>query len=316
LTRALATGEISVTQGSAITIPAPTGGAGRRSTSRTQNVLRYIRRSPALIAGLVMMLLLALFLIVGAIITDAADARPLSFRPSQPPSAEHLMGTDRLGKDILTVMVEGTPLTLRIGLIAGTIGVLIGTFLAFFSGYYGGAVDAVINSTVDILRTVPPLLVLVVIAISVPGDISVEMMALIVAALSWLGPTRLLRSQVLVIKRQSYVELARFTGMSAPEIIVKEMMPNMMPYIVATFVGAISDAILASIGLEALGLGPFESNTLGMTIYWNIWYGSLINGWWWWWFPPIFIIVYVIIGLFLISQGLDEWANPRLRRSV
>jgi peptide/nickel transport system permease protein len=194
--------------------------------------------------------------------------------------------------------------------------VLIGTFLAFFSGYYGGAIDAFVNATVDILRTVPPLLVLIVIAISIPGNISVEMMALIVAALSWLGPTRLLRSQVLVIKQQSYVELARFTGMSAPEIIIKEMMPNMMPYIVATFVAAISGAILASIGLEALGLGPFEANTLGMTIYWNIWYGSLLNGWWWWWAPPIFIIVYLIIGLFLVSQGLDEWANPRLRRGV
>jgi peptide/nickel transport system permease protein len=288
----------------------------RRSSGLTRSVLRYIRRNPALITGLVMLLILLIFLVVGAFITDAADARPLSFRPSQPPSAEHWMGTDRLGKDILTVMVRGTPLTLRIGFIAGAIGVLIGTFLAFFSGYYGGAIDAFVNATVDILRTVPPLLVLIVIAISIPGNISVEMMALIVAALSWLGPTRLLRSQVLVIKQQSYVELARFTGMSAPEIIIKEMMPNMMPYIVATFVAAISGAILASIGLEALGLGPFEANTLGMTIYWNIWYGSLLNGWWWWWAPPIFIIVYLIIGLFLVSQGLDEWANPRLRRGV
>jgi peptide/nickel transport system permease protein len=160
------------------------------------------------------------------------------------------------------------------------------------------------------------LLVLVVIAISLPTDMSVETMALIVAAFAWLGPTRVLRSQVLVIRQQSYVELARFTGMSGPEIIVKEMMPNMMPYIVATFVSAVSSAVLASIGLEALGLGPFEANTLGMTIYWNIWYGSLLNGWWWWWAPPIFIIVFLFIGLFLVSQGLDEWANPRLRRSV
>jgi peptide/nickel transport system permease protein len=288
----------------------------RRSTSRTRSLFRYIKRNPALITGLLMLLLLFLFVVVGAWVTDPADARPLSFMPSQPPSAEHWLGTDRLGKDILAVMVEGTPLTLRIGLIAGTIGVVIGTFLAFFSGYFGGAIDTFINSLVDTIRTVPPLLVLVVIAISVPGDISVEMMALIVAALSWLGPTRLLRSQVLVIKQQSFVELARFTGMSAPEIIIKEMMPNMMPYIVATFVSSISGAILASIGLEALGLGPFEANTLGMTIYWNIWYGSLLNGWWLWWMPPIFIIVYLFIGLFLVSQGLDEWANPRLRRSV
>jgi peptide/nickel transport system permease protein len=281
-----------------------------------RNFLLYLRRNPTLIAGFVLLLLIAVFVLVGASVTDPDDARPLSYRPSQEPSAEHWLGTDRLGKDILAVMVEGTPQTIRIGLIAGTIGVLIGTVLAFFSGYYGGAFDTFTRSLVDILRTVPALIVLVIIAISVPGEMSVEMMALIVAALAWLGPTRVLRSQVLVIRQQSYVELARFTGMSGPEIIIKEMMPNLMPFIVAVFVTAVAGAILASIGLEALGLGPFESNTLGMTIYWNIWYASLINGWWWWWAPPIIIIVILFVGLFLVSQGLDEWANPRLRKRV
>jgi len=285
-------------------------------TNRMRNFLLYLRRNPTLIAGFVLLLLIAVFVLVGASVTDPDDARPLSYRPSQEPSAEHWLGTDRLGKDILAVMVEGTPQTIRIGLIAGTIGVLIGTVLAFFSGYYGGAFDTFTRSLVDILRTVPALIVLVIIAISVPGEMSVEMMALIVAALAWLGPTRVLRSQVLVIRQQSYVELARFTGMSGPEIIIKEMMPNLMPFIVAVFVTAVAGAILASIGLEALGLGPFESNTLGMTIYWNIWYASLINGWWWWWAPPIIIIVILFVGLFLVSQGLDEWANPRLRKRV
>jgi peptide/nickel transport system permease protein len=285
-------------------------------TKRMRDFLLYLRRNPALIAGFVLLLLIAVFVIVGASVTDPDDARPLSYRPSQEPSAEHWLGTDRLGKDILAVMVEGTPQTIRIGLIAGAIGVAIGTVLAFFSGYYGGAFDTFTRSLVDILRTVPALIVLVIIAISVPGDMSVEMMALIVAVLAWLGPTRVLRSQVLVIRQQSYVELARFTGMSGPEIIIKEMMPNLMPYIVAVFVTAVAGAILASIGLEALGLGPFESNTLGMTIYWNIWYASLINGWWWWWAPPIIVIVILFVGLFLVSQGLDEWANPRLRKRV
>lgn len=286
------------------------------STKRMRNFFLYLRRNPSLISGTILLLLIAIFVVVGANVTEPADARPLAYRPSQPPSAEHWLGTDRLGKDILAVMVEGTPQTIRIGVIAGAIGVAIGTILAFFSGYYGGAFDTFVRSTVDILRTIPPLIVLVIIAISVPWNMSVEMMALIIAALSWLGPTRVLRSQVLVIRQQNYVELARFTGMSGPEIIIREMMPNLAPFIVAVFVTSVSGAVLASIGLEALGLGPFEANTLGMTIYWNIWYASLINGWWWWWAPPIVIIVMLFVGLFLISQGLDEWANPRLRKSV
>jgi peptide/nickel transport system permease protein len=281
-----------------------------------RNFFLYLRRNPNLIYGFILLLLIAIFVVIGARVTEADDARPLAFRPSQPPSAEHWLGTDRLGKDILAVMVEGTPKTIRIGLIAGAIGVAIGTILAFFSGYYGGVLDTIVRSTVDILRTIPPLIVLVIIAISVSTTISVELMALIIAALAWLGPTRVLRAQVLVIRKQNYVELAQFTGMSGPEIIVKEMMPNLAPFIVATFITSVSGAVLASIGLEALGLGPFEANTLGMTIYWNIWYASLINGWWWWWAPPIIIIVMLFVGLFLVSQGLDEWANPRLRKSV
>ncbi len=276
----------------------------------------YMRRNKPLVFGLILLLLLVVFVIVGTIVTDPTDARTLSYKPSQPPSAEHWFGTDRLGKDVLAVMTEGTPKTIRIGLIAGAIGVAVGTILAFFAGYYGGWFDLIMRSTVDILRTIPGLLVLVIIAISIPGNMTVEMMALIIAALAWLGPARVIRSQVLVIRQQSYVELAKFSGRSGPEIIVQEMIPNLMPYIVAVFISAVSGAILASVGLEALGLGAFEANTLGMTIYWNIWYASLLNGWWWWWVPPIVIIVVLFVGLFLVSQGLDEWANPRMRKRV
>lgn len=286
-----------------------------KPANRGNALYSYLRRNPSLLAGIGLLLVIILFVVIGSLKTKPDDAKPLSYKPSQPPSAEHWLGTDRLGKDILAVMVEGTPKTIRIGLIAGTIGVVIGTLLAFFSGYYGGWFDTLTRSTVDILRTVPSLLVLIIIAISI-GKMSIEQMALTVSVLAWLDPTRVLRAQVLVLKRQAYVELARFTGMSGPEIIVKEMMPNLMPYIVSTFVLAVTSAVFASLGLEALGLGPFESNTLGMTIYWNIWYGSLLNGWWWWWAPPIIVIVLLFVGLFLISQGLDEWANPRLRRGV
>ena len=301
-----------MTQGNAVSAPT----VADQSAGSGRALLGYLRRNPNLLVGIGLLLLIVLFVAIGSIKTKPEDAKPLSFKPSQPPSAEHWLGTDRLGKDILAVMVEGTPKTFRIGLIAGTIGVVIGTLLAFFSGYYGGWFDTVTRSTVDILRTVPPLVVLIIIAISIQTKMTIEQMALTVSVLTWLDPTRVLRAQVLVLKRQAYVELARFTGMSGPEIIVKEMMPNLMPYIVSTFVLSVTSAVFASLGLEALGLGPFESNTLGMTIYWNIWYGSLLNGWWWWWSPPIIVIVLLFVGLFLISQGLDEWANPRLRRGV
>ncbi|MCX8278217.1 MAG: ABC transporter permease [Dehalococcoidia bacterium] len=289
-------------------------------TPETQNrptaIYRYIRRNPAMMGGLGILSVMFIFWAFGTVLTDVDDARPLSFRPSQSPSSEHWLGTDRQGKDLVTVLVIGTPQTLRIGLIAGAIGITIGTMLAFIAGYFGGFIDGTIRFVVDTLQTIPILIVLVAIAIAIPGDMTVEMMALVVAMLAWLGPTRVLRSQVLVMRQQSYVDLARLTGMGDMEIIVKEMIPNLMPYIVANFVLAVAGAILASIGIEALGLGPFEANTLGMTIYWNIYYASLLNGWWWWWAPPIVIIVLLFVGLFLVTRGLDEWANPRLRKRV
>ena len=99
-------------------------------------------------------------------------------------------------------------------------------------------------------------------------------------------------------------------------IIVKELMPNLLPYLMASLVGSVSAAILASIGLDILGLGVFEAPTLGMTLYWVNFTGAVINGWWWWWLAPIIVVAILFIALFLISIGLDEIANPRLRRQV
>jgi peptide/nickel transport system permease protein len=98
-----------------------------------------------------------------------------------------------------------------------------------------------------------------------------------------------------------------------PEVIVNELLSNLLPYLGASLVGSVSDAILASIGLEVIGLGPFEAPTLGMTIDWVNYNAAIINGWWWWWVPPIVVIAVLSIGLFLVAVGLDEIANPRVR---
>ena len=108
--------------------------------------------------------------------------------------------------------------------------------------------------------------------------------------------------------------VARLSGMNSFEIIVKELIPNLLPYLAASFVAAVGAAILASIGLEALGLGPQNEPTLGMTIYWSMYYTSILRGLWWWWAPPAVIIAVLFVGLFLVSAGLDEIINPKLKR--
>ena len=279
-------------------------------------MIGYLRRNPSLAVGVVLLSLLALFVIVGNFTVDTELARPLSVRALQPPSWEHLFGTDRQGRDLLAVMVAGTPLTLKIGFVAGFIGVGVGTVLAFTAGYYRGTVDAMIRGVADVGLTVPGLLVLILIAVSVRGGLTVNEMAIIVASLAWLNPTRTIRSQVLTLRERGYVEVARLNGMSGPAIILREMLPNLLPYLAATLVNAVSAAILASVGLEVLGLGPVESPTLGMTLYWINFNAAILNGWWWWWLAPTVIILIVFLGLFFLTVGLDEVANPRLRRSA
>jgi peptide/nickel transport system permease protein len=279
-------------------------------------MLRYLKRNPSLAVGVGLLTILVLFVAVGMVLTDPEDARPLSAPALRAPSWEYPFGTDRQGRDLFAAMVVGTPLTLRIGFIAGILGVTIGTILAFIAGFYRGIVDTLIRGVADIGLTVPGLLILIIIAVSVRGGLTVNQMALVVASLAWLNPTRTIRSQVLTLRERGYVEVARMSGMNGPEIIFFEMIPNLLPYLGATLVNAVSAAILASIGLEVLGLGPLEAPTLGMTLYWVNFNAAIINGWWWWWMAPIAIILLVFLGLFFTTVGLDEIANPRLRRSV
>ena len=276
----------------------------------------YLRRNLSLAVGIVLLSALGLFVVIGHLVVDTSKSRPLSAPAVQAPSIAYPFGTDRQGRDLFATMVAGTPLTLRIGFIAGLLGVGIGAILGFVSAYYRGRLDAVIRGVVDIGLTVPGLLVLILIAVSLRRGLTVNQMAIIVASLAWLNPARTIRAQVLSLRERGYVEVARLSGMSGPEIIVKELMPNLLPYLAATLVNSVSSAILASIGLEVLGLGPIDSPTLGMTLYWVNFNAALINGWWWWWAAPIVVILVVFLGLFFVTVGLDEVANPRLRRVV
>ena len=298
-----------------MSVATPTAVTGRRpfGTAALRGILRSPRMSGSLVAGIAMVALVVMLSLFGPRFVNARLAAVGSVRPSQPPSAQYLLGTDSQGRDMLTIMVLGTPQTLRIGLIAGVVGLAVGLVLGLTSGFFGGAVDAVIRVLADSLLTVPSLAIMVVIAASV-GHMTVELMGLTVAALAWMHPTRTIRSQVLSIRERAYVSVARANGESEPGILFREIMPNLVPYIAASFVGAVSGAILAAVGLEAIGLGPNDVHTLGTTIYWAERFSAVLRGQWWWWGPPIVVISFIFVGLFLLSAGLDRIANPKLRQ--
>lgn len=274
----------------------------------------YILRTPKLLLGLVMLASLLLLGLVGPQFVDVEKARPISVPTNRPPSAEFPLGTDSGGRDVLAVIIVGTPQTLKMGVLAGLVGVTLGTSLGLVAGYFGGRIDMFISTITDTMLTIPPLAILLVVAASV-RSMSVENMALVIALLSWMFTARTIRAQVLSLREQPYVHMARLAGLSDIRIIFEEIMPNILSLAAASFVGATSGAILAGIGLEVLGMGPQRTPTLGMTIYWAQLYSALIRGLWWWWLPPIIVLIVLFVGLFLVSAAMDEFVNPRLRRT-
>lgn len=279
----------------------------------TRGLWRTLRRNPSFVLGALLLALLISFALVGRFFVGWNDAFPLSAPPSMPPGDEWVFGTDADGRNLFAVIVYGTLLTLKIGVIAGCLGLGIGTVLAFMAAYHGGWLDVVLRIAVDVLITIPALLVLVVIASVIHRSMTTTMMGVVIALLAWREPTRQIRSQVLVMREAQYVRLALLNGASAMRIIFREMMPNLLPFLGANLVVAISQAVLASIGLEALGLGSPSEPTLGLTIYWMMNESAFMLGLWWWIIEPIAVLVILFVGLFLLTAGLDEIANPRLR---
>jgi peptide/nickel transport system permease protein len=300
---------LSVTSGSeAVTVPSPTLG----EVSPVREVIGRVFREPMLVAGLVLLSALFVFAALLPLVLDETLAQVGATLPRQPPSAEHLLGTDAQGRDVLVSLVAATPQTLKIGILAGVIGLAIGTLLGLCAGFFGGLIDTVIRLAADVMMTIPGIAVLLLVATNV-RTMNVELMAAIVASLSWMTATRTVRAQTLSLRERSYINIARLSGDRGLRLVVEEVLPNLLPFLAASFVTAVSRAILATIGLEALGLGPQNDLTLGMMIYWAQFYSAILRGLWWWWAPPVVMIALIFIGLLLTSAGLDRIVNVRLR---
>lgn len=275
---------------------------------------RRVRVNWPLTLGVTILLLVALLGLVGPFFVDTTLSAVGSVEPNQRPSREHLLGTEVQGRDVFATLILGIPQTLKIGLIAGLVGLSVGVVLGLMAGYLGGAVDAVIRVATDVFLTIPALAILIVVASSL-RVLSIEAMALIVASLAWMAPTRAIRAQVLTLRERQYIQMAKLSGQNDIEIIFGDILPNLIPYIAATLVLSVSSAILAAIGLEVLGLGPSHLPSLGMLIFWSQFYDAVFRGLWWWYLPPIVVLVLIFVGLFLLSMGLDQISNPRLRQN-
>ena len=284
--------------------------------SRLTLSLNYLRRNKALTIGLIMIFLLTAFTVIGMLTIDTRNAYPLSVQPKQPPGDKYFLGTDFFGLDLLSEMVVGMWQTALIGVLAGALGTIIGIVLGFMSAYFGGIVDAAIKGLCQILTPIPVFLIQVVIAGSLDKrDVTIYTMAFIVLLLAWMWPTLVIRSQVLTMKERQSVSVAKLSGVGSLGIIFGEIMPNLLPFIAASFVGQVFSAVFASFYLAVLGLGPLREPLLGNIIWAAQGQGAFFNGWWWWPIWPATAMVLVLGSLALVNMGLDELSNPRIRRT-
>ncbi len=278
--------------------------------------MRYIRRNKSLAIGLAILLFLIAFTLIGFLTINPRHAYPLSAATRQAPSWKYPLGTDFFGRDLLAAMVVGMWQTAAIGLIAGGIGTAIGVFLGFVSAYFGGLIDTIIKTICQILTPIPVLLIQVSVAGSLDKrDVTIMVMAFIIVLLGWMGTTLVVRSQVLTMKERQFVAVAKLSGVGSMGIIIKEIMPNLLPFIAAAFVVQVFQAVFASFYLAVLGLGPLREPLLGNIIWSAQGQGAFFNGWWWWPIEPAIAMVLILGSLALVNMGLDELANPRVRRS-
>jgi len=279
-------------------------------------LLRYLRRNKGLALGVLILIGLVAFTVIGLMTVDTKHAYPLSVAAKKPPSWKYPFGTDFFGRDLLAAMVVGMWQTAFIGVFAGGLGTLIGVVLGFISAYFGGWADAGIRTICQILTPIPVLLIQVVIAGSLDKrDVTIVTMALIVVLLAWMGPTLVIRAQVLTMKERQFVAVAKLSGVSDLGIIFKEILPCLLPFIAAAFVAQVFSAVFAAFYLAVLGLGPLREPLLGNIIWAAQSQGAFFNGWWWWPIIPSVAMILILGSLALINMGLDELANPRVRRT-
>jgi peptide/nickel transport system permease protein len=280
-----------------------------------RGIFNFLRDNWLFTLGLSLLLGLYLFGLIGSLLIDtqraSMGANPLSLSPS----AEHPLGTEGFGRDVFTLMVLGIPNTFKVGFLAGGVGVLIGALIGLMAGYYKGFLDALFSSAADVMLVIPALAILITISAYI-RVMTVELMAVIVGLLSWPLPARVIRSQTLSLRERLFVEVARLNGQNDLEIIFLQILPNLIAYLAAAFVGAVSTGILAAVGLEVLGLGPQLVPTIGRTLFHAFQYAAMFRGMWWWWGPPIVILAIIFTGLFLMSISLDKYANPRLKGAM
>ena len=272
---------------------------------------RFRRHKLAMLGGVFL-------LVVGIVAIFAPQIAP--YNPSktdymnmeQGPSAKHLLGTDNIGRDVLSRIIFASRVSLSVGLITALVSTVLGTALGALAGYFGGIVDAVIMRSCDIFLSFPMLpIAIVIVAVLGPGTSNVILIAVL---LSWPGLARIVRGQYLSLREQDYSQAARALGVGPMRITFRHLLPNAMAPVIVWATLNVAQVIILEAALSFLGLGvQIPAATWGnmLTDAQSI---RIIEDLPWIWIPPGIMIFLTVLSINLLGDGLRDALDPSLKR--
>lgn len=231
--------------------------------------------------------------------------------PYSPPSFQHWMGTDELGQDIMSQVIYGARISLAVGFSVALAATLIGSLVGLVSGFYRGAVDEALMRATDVILILPSLPLAVILAAYLGP--SVLTIIEVLTLTGWPLVARVVRSQTLSLRERPFVDAERVIGAGNGRIMLRVIIPNLLSLIAANAVLAITAAVVGEAGLDFIGLGNPSVVSWGTMLYWSQNLNAVLRGAWWWILAPGLCIALVGLGAVLISIGIENIFNPRLR---
>jgi peptide/nickel transport system permease protein len=281
------------------------------------NKLKLLFRTPRFLLGFIILAVILSFVYIYPIVDPADPFEMVSTSFNKPGTVtwegrKVLLGTDNFGRDVLVELVQGTKTSLFVGLIGGLTTAVIGLLIGLFSGYIGGQVDNILSAICNMFITIPSFIILVLISVSLSVRSSV-LTALIIGFTGWPWLARAVRAQTISLRNRDHVNIARINGASTPRIILMEILPYVASYAGMALILAIAGSILQEASLSMLGLGPYNTMSLGTLMSWALMFTAPSIGAWWAFIPAALVISGITFAMYMVNSGLDEIFNPKIR---
>jgi peptide/nickel transport system permease protein len=276
-------------------------------------MFKGLLKSPAFLfgAGLFVLTLLLAFFVPLVMTLDAKTRVGLAYIA---PSGAHWLGTDHLGLDMLSRLVAGLRSSLYVGFLAGVVATVVGTLIGVYGGYKGGLLDDVLTAFTNLFLVIPQLIILILLSASLEEGRSSTLIALIIGFTGWTWSARAVRAQASSLRSRDHVSLARINGYGTLGIVILHILPYLLSYLFMVFILQTAIAILLEATISLLGLGPYDSVSLGTILNDAIKSEALLDGAWWAFFPPMILVTVIAFSLFVVNTAMEGVFNPRLRK--